>query len=98
MVHAWATTRDERLTDMPDPLHAPDNGGPDSAKSRPPGMPRWVKVSGIMAVVAILALVLFIVISGHRGPSRHIGGPSDNTFHPSTTYGGHDAQPNGAPG
>jgi hypothetical protein len=98
MKHAWATTRDERLTDVPDSFHEPDNSGPDSAKSRPSGIPRWVKVSGIIAVVAILALVLFMVISGHRGPSRHIGGLSGSTVQSSAIYGSHDALPKSDPG
>lgn len=39
----------------------------------PPGMPRWVKVFGIV----VLALILFAImiatgIGGHHGPRRHM--------------------------
>jgi hypothetical protein len=40
------------------------------AETRPPGAPRWVKVFGIIAAVAILALVI-LLLSGH-GPGRHM--------------------------
>ena len=41
-----------------------------------PGMPRWVKVGGIIAALVIL-LVLIIVLSGvggPHGPGRHMSG------------------------
>jgi hypothetical protein len=39
-----------------------------------PGTPRWVKVSGIIAVVlfVLLAIVVFTGIGGPHGPSRHL--------------------------
>ena len=45
-----------------------------------PGMPRWVKVSGIIAIVAVL-LVIIIMFTGEYGPGRHIpfGGPGAHT-------------------
>jgi hypothetical protein len=48
---------------MPDPLPYP-------------GMPRWVKVAGIIAALLIL-LVLVIILSavgGSHGPGRHMSG------------------------
>ena len=45
-----------------------------------PGMPRWVKVSGIIAVVVVL-LVIIIMFTGEHGPGRHtpFGGPGAHT-------------------
>jgi hypothetical protein len=39
-----------------------------------PGMPRWVKVFGIIAIALVL-LVLFVILSGiggPHGPGRHL--------------------------
>lgn len=48
----------------------------------PPGMPRWVKVLGIVALVLILLLVILMLVAdpdGGHGPSRHLpsGGAGD---------------------
>ena len=37
-----------------------------------PGTPRWVKVSGIIALVLVLLVVVVMLISGGHGPARHI--------------------------
>ena len=39
-----------------------------------PGMPRWLKVSGIIVVVLVLLVVVIMVtgVGGQHGPSRHI--------------------------
>lgn len=50
-------------------------------QSETPGLPRWVKVSGIIASVVVLLLVLMLlvgsvfpgVIPGDHGPMRHLG-------------------------
>jgi len=42
-----------------------------------PGMPRWVKISGIIAAVLVLAAVIAIFASGGRhGPGRHLSSAS----------------------
>lgn len=42
-------------------------------EDRPPSTPRWVKVSGIIAIVLILLVVIFRFTGGaNHGPSRHI--------------------------
>jgi hypothetical protein len=50
---------------------------------RYPGMPRWVKVSGIVAIVVVLlaAIVVFAGIGGEHGPGRHgaAGGAGSET-------------------
>jgi len=57
----------------------PDTGvraGHGSTTSTPPPTPRWVKVSGIIALVPVLLFVIMMLTdmltgSGH-GPARHI--------------------------
>jgi hypothetical protein len=51
------------------------------------GMPRWVKVFGIIALVVALGLViLFVASGGEHGPRRHIPGDNGGQTTPS---GGH---------
>jgi hypothetical protein len=39
------------------------------------GMPRWVKVSGIIAIVLALTVVIVVLVSGgEHGPRRHLPG------------------------
>jgi hypothetical protein len=62
---------------MADPPAYPDTDdtgvGPD--RGAPPGMPRWVKVFGIIALVAALLFVVVMLISGgEHGPWRHTSG------------------------
>lgn len=51
------------------------------ADNHGPGVPRWVKVIGI--VVAALAVLLILArvtgIGGDHGPDRHLGGPAPAT-------------------
>nr|WP_115422091.1 hypothetical protein [Sinorhizobium sp. M14] len=44
-----------------------------------PGMPRWVKVSGIIVGVVILLAVVLMVsgVGGPHGPGRHLSPPAD---------------------
>ncbi len=48
---------------------------PPSDRNRgsiPPGMPRWVKVLGIIALLVIAALiVVMVLIGGEHGPGLH---------------------------
>jgi hypothetical protein len=49
--------------------------GPD--RESKPGMPRWVKVSGIIVgvlVVLVVVLALTGVLGGKHGPGRHVPG------------------------
>ncbi|MDQ3616851.1 MAG: hypothetical protein M3393_09550 [Actinomycetota bacterium] len=53
------------------PPRKPDTGN-DTEDGAPPGMPRWVKASGVIAGIAILVLVaLTLLSSGDHGPGRH---------------------------
>jgi hypothetical protein len=60
---------------MADPPRGPDTGeDADVAADHgsPPGMPRWVKVSGIIVAVLVLLVVIVMLISGGgHGPRRH---------------------------
>jgi hypothetical protein len=39
------------------------------------GMPRWVKLSGIVAAMLIVLLVAVLLLGGgQHGPARHFGG------------------------
>jgi hypothetical protein len=41
---------------------------PDDA--RPPGMPRWVKVTIALGVVVLIVAIVAVLMGGH-GPGRH---------------------------
>jgi hypothetical protein len=59
-------------THMPElPRHPDAESGHDTARGAPPGVPRWVKVSGIVVAILILALVAVMLIGGDHGPGRH---------------------------
>jgi len=46
-----------------------------------PGIPRWLKVSGIIVIVAVLLVIIIMFIGGgQHGPGRH---------RPSSDSGGH---------
>jgi hypothetical protein len=62
---------------MADPPHSRDPGedaGVAADRGSPPGMPRWVKVSGIIVAVLVLLLVIVLLLSGGHGPRRHLSG------------------------
>jgi hypothetical protein len=50
---------------MAEPPYSPD--------TKPPAMPRWVKVFAIVAVLVILLFVVLLITGGHR-PRRHSTG------------------------
>lgn len=53
-----------------------DETGVRPTEDQPPSTPRWVKVSGIIAIVLILLFVIINLtgIGGNHGPSRHMPG------------------------
>jgi hypothetical protein len=62
---------------MVDPSQEPDArdktdeasvGGPSG------GVPRWVKVSGLVALVVVLLVVVMLLVPGNHSPGRHLGG------------------------
>lgn len=57
---------------MTDPRSSDIGGsGRDAHRGSPPGMPRWVKVVGFVALVVALLLVAFLIVGGGHGPGRH---------------------------
>lgn len=63
-------------------LHTGDNTGQPSDRSWTTDTPRWVKVSGIIALVVVLLFLILLLAGGSHGPSRHalsIGGPGQHT-------------------
>jgi len=56
----------------PEPAAGPD-GGPTG------DTPRWVKVSGIIALAVLLLLIVLLFAGGNHGPDRHrsSGRPGD---------------------
>ena len=57
---------------MADPPNDP-GAGTDPHDFVPTGAPRWVKVSGIIAAVLVLLVLIVMLASGGRhGPGRHL--------------------------
>ena len=50
-----------------------NESGTDPAKGlEPPGLPRWVKISGAVLLLLLLAVILVMIASGGKhGPGRH---------------------------
>lgn len=62
------------MTDPPGHPGASDDTGAEASRGPAPGAPRWVKVSGVVAlVVVVLIVVLLLVGGGDHGPGRHTG-------------------------
>jgi hypothetical protein len=60
-----------------DPESRPHTG---TARGGHPGLPRWVKMSGIIIAILVLALVAVMLIAGgDHGPSRHGGQATKQT-------------------
>ncbi len=52
-------------------------------EDRPPGIPRWVMVSGIIVISLVLLFVLLeIIIGGDHGPGRHTPGKHGSRVEP----------------
>jgi hypothetical protein len=67
---------------------------PDSREDS--GVPRWVKVIGILVIVVVLLVVVILLVGGggEHGPGRHtsLGGDGGNTPAVSVSAsGGHTA-------
>jgi hypothetical protein len=61
------------------PPSADSNVDPDDAPDR--GTPRWVKVFGALALVAVVLVVILLLSGGDHGPGRHsdAGGAASQT-------------------
>lgn len=61
------------MADHPSPDPGTDDTVGPGDPAQMPGMPRWVKISLIVALVAVL-LVVILLLSGGHGPGRHLSG------------------------
>jgi hypothetical protein len=62
------------MTDPPAYPGAGDDTGAEADSGPAPGTPRWVKVSGVVAVVVVLLIVVLLLVGeGDHGPGRHTG-------------------------
>lgn len=81
------------MADPPPNLDTGDDTGvsPDPSTT---GMPRWVKVFGIIGIVLVLLVAIMLVTGGgpgSHGPRRHTqseGSPAGQTEPPTDTAGG----------
>jgi hypothetical protein len=53
---------------------------PDVGPESSTGTPRWVKISGIIALLVVIVVVIMLLMGGNHGPGRHAlsgdaGGP-----------------------
>ena len=67
---------------MADPPPSPERDA-SSDRDLAAGTPRWVKVSGIIALAVLLLLLVLLLAGGNHGPSRHrsfgrLGGPVES--------------------
>ena len=54
------------------------NENPDHSAEDTQPMPRWVKVSGIIAIVLVVLFLLLLLFGGGRhGPGRHLASGGD---------------------
>lgn len=54
------------MSESQQPARRPEDG------ATAPGIPRWVKVSGlVVAVLVLLLVVVMLLVGGEHGPSRH---------------------------
>lgn len=58
------------MTDVQRSEPEPD-GNRTAASKSPPGVPRWVKVSGIVVALLLLVLLVAVLADGSHGPGRH---------------------------
>lgn len=57
-------------------MSGPANGsdGEGEGRKAPPGMPRWVKVSGLVVLAVVVVIVVIMLLAGgEHGPGLHTG-------------------------
>ena len=60
------------MAELPPYPDADDEIDVRTDRESPPGVPRWLKVSGLIALaLAVLILVLLLIVGGRHGPGRH---------------------------
>lgn len=65
-----------------------------------PGLPRWVKASGIAAGILVLLFIILMIAGGDHGPGRHRSGDdtpaSGATEEPAPSIGSGERAPPGS--
>jgi len=64
------------------------DGGADRGPTA--GPPRWVKVSGIIALALIVLVLIVLLVGGNHGPGRHQSSPGYGGQLPSVATAAHD--------
>jgi hypothetical protein len=54
------------------------------------GPPRWVKVSGIIALALVVLVLIAVLAGGNHGPGRHQSSPGHGGQLPSVATAVHD--------
>jgi hypothetical protein len=75
------------MADLPPRPDTGDDTGPEADRATTatpyPGTPRWVKLSGIVALVLVLVMVIVLLASGgDHGPGRHMPSGGDGDARP----------------
>ena len=68
---ATEDTRAKHMTDQPRRPDAGDDNGVRYDDESSTGIPRWVRVVGIILAVAALLVVIVLIAGGGHGPRRH---------------------------
>jgi len=56
---------------MTEAQHAEPGTNQDRDSSNPPGVPRWVKVCGVIVAIILLLFVVGMIAGGKHGPGMH---------------------------
>lgn len=78
---ATEDTRAKHMTDQPRRPDAGDDDGKRYDDEPSTGIPRWVRVVGIILAVAALLVVIVLLVGGGHGPRRH-GSPGSGQAPP----------------
>lgn len=65
------------MTQAPDP-----NTDRSLDGEQPPGLPRWVKISALLAALLLVALLIALLVGGNHGPARHQGDAAGGRHEP----------------
>lgn len=61
-----------------------EDSGAESSRGSTTGAPRWVKATGVIAVVLVVVVgVMLLTGGGSHGPGRHTGGQPPSSVTPS---------------
>ncbi len=78
------------MSKLPNSNSDSNDTGMRQTEDRPPRTPRWVRVSGTIAIVLVLLIVILKItgVGGNHGPGRHIPGGEPAEQIERDAYGG----------